>query len=881
LPQSAYQRAHDDLLDVYARASAVLGNAAAQRACTREAFLIVFWSVVDRVRNAFESRPAQRHTRRPSMLGDLAQDVRFGVRALLRRPGFAMIATVVLGLGIGANVAIFTLADRLFLRAPPAIVDPQSLVRVFRSWGVPGVGGSLSYPDYLEYRDGATKLSGLAAFAGPLAATARMGAAPEPVQVQPVTADYFSVLGVRPATGRFFLTEENRTPDTHPVAVVSWRFWQDRLRGDAAAIGSELLLNGHSFTIVGVAPREFQGLTPGQPVPQVYIPILMRNAIQPVTGTAWRERVPNERETWLSAVGRLVPGAAHEAVETELAAIKARIVAAYDEDESETVLVTREFRWLPSTRTSLASLTRILLVSVGLLLAIATANVAILLLARASTRDREMGIRSAIGAGRGRIARLMLAESTLLGIAGCALGLLISVFAARVAAALLPITLAAPALPDARVLLFAAGISLITALLVGVAPAWRASRTDVVRMIQGRDRRAGGSRTRDALVVLQVALSLVLVAGATLFARSLLAARAVDVGFDARGVLLVRVNLRNHGYDAARGRAFLQNAVDRLSALPGVAIATTTGQAPFRGEWSTTLEPWPGVTFAGGRPDLSVGLNVVGPGYFDAMGIPLVRGRGFSPADREGGSPVVIVNETFARIVFGETDALGQTVPLRDGQPPLTIVGIARDATYYELNEEPWTQAYAPVMQLYQPGQRFLIKTSADPMTLVKPVQDALHAIDPDIAFASVETLESVHAEQLARYRASAQLVGLSGIIALVLAGAGLYGVMAYRVAQRRREIGLRVALGASRGTLARDIVGRGLRLTVIGIALGLAGSLLLGRFVESMLFGVQSRDPVAFIAAPLVLLVAGVAALLVPARRAMRVDPMTAMRTE
>jgi len=815
------------------------------------------------------------------MLRDFAQDFRFGVRALMRRPGFALIATLVLGLGIGANVAIFTLADRLFLRAPPAIADPQSLVRVFRSWGDPNLGGSLSYADYLDFRDGAGTLSGLAAYGGPLAATARIGSAPEPVQLLPVTADYFGVLGVRPAAGRFFLPEENRTPDTHPVAVVSWRFWQDRLGGDSDAIGGDILLNGHRFTIVGVAPRKFQGLTPGQPNPHAYIPILMRNAIEPVSHTAWRERVPGLRDHWLSAVGRPTSGASMEAVQAELAVLKARIQAQTNQDSTETVLVTREFRWIPSTRASLANLTRILLVSVGLLLAIAASNVAILLLARASTRDREMGIRSAIGAGRGRIARLMLAESTLLGVAGCALGLLISVFAARVAAALLPVTLEATALPDRRVLLFAACISLLTALLVGVAPAWRAARTDVVRMIQGRDRHAGGSRTRDALVVMQVALSLVLVAGATLFARSLLAARAVDLGFDERGVLLVRLNLRNHGYDAERGRAFIQDAIDRLGALPGVAIATTTGQAPFRGEWSTTLEPWPGVTFAGGRTDLSVGLNVVSPGYFEAMGIPLLRGRAFSSADRKGGPPVVIVNETFARIVFGDADALGQTVPLRDGQTPLTIVGIARDATYYELNEEQWTQAYAPVMQLYQPGQRFLIKTSADPATLVGPVQDALHAIDPDLAFASVETLESVHAEQLVRYRASAQLVGLSGIIALLLAGAGLYGVMAYRVAQRRREIGLRVALGASRGTLAADILGRGLRLTAIGIALGLAASLLLGRFVESMLFGVQARDPVAFIAAPLVLLAAGVAAMLVPARRAMRVDPMTAMRAE
>jgi predicted permease len=507
--------------------------------------------------------------------------------------------------------------------------------------------------------------------------------------------------------------------------------------------------------------------------------------------------------------------------------------------------------------------------------------VAILQIARASARDRELGIRAALGAGRARIARQLLAESLVLGIAGCVLGVALSTVAARVAAAWLPVAIRVAALPDARALLFALIIALVAAVLVGIAPAVRGAAPDVLGLIQGRDRHAGGGRVRDGLVVLQVALSLVLVAGAVMFARSLLAARSIDAGFDDRGVLIVGVNLANHGYDAERGRPFLREAIDRVSALPGVAVASITRQVPFRGDWTSDLTEWPGADFAGGRDTLTVGLNVVAPGYFEGMGIPVLRGRAFAPSDDDGAAPVVVVNETFAREAFGDVDPLGLTVHMGDDRPPMLIAGIVRDAKYYRLDEEPWPQVYAPIQQFYLARVHFLIRTAGDAAALAGPVQQVLLGIDPDLAFEPVETLSDIRAGQVARFRTAAHLVGLTGFIALLLACAGLYGVMAWRVSRRTRELGLRMALGATRRALAADVLRNGLRLAAAGVLIGLAASLLLGRLIEGMLYGVHPRDPVSLLVAPVLLVAVAAASLLVPARRAMRVDPLIAMRAD
>jgi putative ABC transport system permease protein len=355
----------------------------------------------------------------------------------------------------------------------------------------------------------------------------------------------------------------------------------------------------------------------------------------------------------------------------------------------------------------------------------------------------------------------------------------------------------------------------------------------------------------------------------------------VNVGFDDRGVLFVGVDLRNHGYDNARGRLFVNEAVQRIERLPGVSIATVTRQIPFRGDWSGDVRPWEGDTFADGRDMLTVGYNVVGPRYFEAMNIPALRGRALDETDREGGRFAIVVNETFARLAFPDGDAIGRMIPLRSDQPDALIVGVARDATYYQLAEDTWAQVYSAFGQIYVPDVKFMVKTPGDPAALAPAVQQVILGIDGDVAITTTETLEAVHAEQTARYRASASVVGLSGIIALLLASAGLYGVMAFRVSRRTREIGVRMALGATRGAVAGNVLRHSLVLVVAGSAIGLAGAIILGRFVAGMVFGVPARDPVSLVTAPAVLIVVSAIAAVMPARRAAGIDPVRAIRVE
>jgi predicted permease len=387
---------------------------------------------------------------------------------------------------------------------------------------------------------------------------------------------------------------------------------------------------------------------------------------------------------------------------------------------------------------------------------------------------------------------------------------------------------------------------------------------------------------QDALVVVQVALTLVLVAGAVLFTRSLMAARTRDVGFDTKNVLLVSVNVRNHGYDTDRMRAFLRTASDRVAAVPGVERASTTRMVPFQGDWTTELQPPAGAAVNAGADAVVVGLNVVLPGYFEAMGVRLENGRGIDASDDDRADPVAVVNRHLADAFWPGKDPVGQLLYLRgEDQPPYRVVGVAHDATYYRLGEDPQYQVYGSALQSTSPDITFVLKTVGDPLVLARPVQAALHAIDPDLAFSEVRTLQHVFDEEIGRFRIAAQLVSLFGILALVLASAGLYAAISYLVTRRTREIGIRMALGATRRRVARGVLRRGLGLASIGAVLGLAGSLALAQAVRGFVFGVEPRDPVTFLVAPLLLLAVAVLATLVPARRAMAVDPMNSIRAD
>ncbi len=876
-----------------------LGEGAARRRLWREAAALVAWRMglaFRRARPGRATRPSAhgdggRDTadgRMTTMGRDFLQDLRYGVRTLLRRPAFAVTAVLVLGVGIGAPTTVLTLVERIFFERPAHVAEPHRLVRLWRSWGPGQAGGSLQHPDYRYYRANASTLDGLAAFGGDLTASYTLdGVRFDQLQATFVSDNWFDVLGVEPHLGRTFRPEENAEPGTHPAAVVSHAFWQGALGGDPDALGRSVTVNGIPLTVVGVAPSGFRGLSPFSDGPDVWAPIAMFGALTRAARTSWWERLPNNRTSWLSVVGRLAPGMTFEAARSNLEALSASLTYP-EKPEEEAVLVTRETLYRPGQASTLSTLFGVLLGAVLIVAAIATANVAVLLLSRATTRGREMGIRAALGAGRNRIFRQLLAESLVLGVAGGAVGVGLAFAFSDAAASLLPFPFVGTFTPDLRVLLAAVGLSLVTAVLAGLAPALHGARADVAPTMEGTRLVEGRSRLRDGLVVAQVALSLVLVAGAFLFARSFWTASTQELGFATDDRLIVQVDLQARGYTEEDGHAFVPRALDRLGGLAGVRAVTTTRQIPFQGDWSTdfVLPDGPGPDTEDGV--LWVGLNTVSPGYFDVMDVAIVRGRAIGPQDGPSSAPVMVVNETLARRLWpdhspsasGAQDPLGRTLQLFDDRS-FTVVGVAADATYYELGEEPTTQAWGSVLQVYDPLVHFVVHTEVPAAELAGPVQAALRELDPNLAFGWVSSLDAVFEEVTARYQVSAALMSLFGFLALVLATAGLYGVVSFLVARRTREIGVRMALGANRARVAREVLGSGLLLAGVGVILGLGGALVLRRLTESLLFGVTPEDPWVLAAAASVLVAVAALASLGPARRATRVDPSEALRAE
>ncbi|GMV06508.1 MAG: hypothetical protein AMXMBFR53_27840 [Gemmatimonadota bacterium] len=812
---------------------------------------------------------------------DLLRDLRFGLRTLTRQPGFTLAAVAIMGLGIGAPTTVLTMVSRIFFDAPPGVSEPHRLVRVWRSWAPGQGGGSLQHPDFVYYRENVTALQGLAAWGGSRVASYTLdGSNPDQLDVLSVSDNYFDVLGVSPARGRFFTREENREPGAVAVAVISDGFWRRALAGDPDAVGRSLVMNGITFTVVGVAPPRFRGLSAFSDGPDAWIPLAMYGALSSTGDEAWWARVENSRSNWLSVVGRLGDGVTFEAAGDNLQALSASL-SYPDRQEGEGVLLSRQALYSPSQSATLSTLSRMLLGVVLMVLAIATANVAVLLLSRSSTRGREMGIRRAMGAGRARLFRQLLAETLLLGAGGGVLGVVLAYAFSDAAASLLPYSFVTTFVPDARVLAAAVALSLLTSVAAGLAPALHATRSDVSRSLEGNRTATGRGRARGALVVTQVALSLVLVSGAVLFTRSFWSARTQDLGFETGNRLVVAVDLRALGYSADEGKSFIARGLERLRALPGVTGVATTRMIPFRGDWSSDIDPPPGALPNTEDGKIWVGMNTVSDGYFDVMGVDILRGRAIGVEDGPAGSPSVVLNETLEALLWPDQDGLGQTVSF-GAEREFTVVGIARDATYYELGEAPTTQAYASVGQIYQPDISFVLRTRGDPTDWIEPTQAALRGLDPSLAFGWVTTLDAVFGDVTARYQVSAVLVGLFGALALILAAAGLYAVAAFAVAQRTREIGVRMALGADRGRIAREVLRAGLRLSGAGLVLGLAVTLLLRRLTAALLFGtVHADDPWALVGGCTILAAVVTLASLGPARRATRVDPLEAIRAD
>jgi predicted permease len=815
----------------------------------------------------------------------LFQDLRYGLRMLLKSPGFTVVAVVSLALGIGVNTAIFSFVNALLIRPVPVVREQASVV-----W----LRAPSSYPDYLDYREQARSFDGMAAITGTREFSLTRGVEPELIKGEYVTANYFDVLGVGARLGRTFVDDEGRTPT--PVVVLSHHLWRTRFDSDAGIVGRQISLNGLGFTVVGIAPEKFAGTEAGLNR-ELWVPISMEPLLNPPVAARLEESNGKDslhwRDShWLAVVARLKAGVSREQAGAELTGIAQRVAETNgDRVNAETLRRVQLLRMSggmdPGDREEALPIAGLVIAVVALVLLVACANIAGLLLARAAVRRRETAIRQALGASRTRLIRQWLTESVLLGVVGGAGGLLLALWANDLLVSYAQATpLASLDLGlDYRVLTFTLCVSVAAGVVFGLAPALQASRLDIVTALKTEDAlaRAGSrrSRLRAAFVMAQVTLSVVLLVGAGLFIRSLQSAHTIDPGFRVERALTVPVNLGLLRYKAAEGRAFYRELLTRVEAQPGVERAslvrfTQLGFSFAQGQVVAEGHARPG------EEGVSTGFNVVGPRYFQTMGTPLVRGRDFREDDRDGAPGVVVINETLAEMLWPGEDALGKRVSFEGGAGPfLEVVGVARDGKYRSLGERPRPYVYQPLLQSYEPKMTLVVRTTGDPLSVAGAVREQLRALDSNLPVADVKTLDEQFDLSLLPARLAAWTLGGFGLLALALAAIGIYGVVSYSVAQRSREIGIRMALGARAPDVLRLVLGEGLLVIGVGLGVGLLLAVAATRVVAGFLYGVGATDPLTFAGVPLLLGAVALAASYVPARRATRVDPMVALRHE
>jgi predicted permease len=818
----------------------------------------------------------------------LLKDARYGLRMLLRSPGFTIVALLSLALGIGANTAIFSMVSA-FLFAPLPVDRPAELVSIFTTDAKnpgPLPTSHLNYIDYREKNEVFTDVLGYT-FAG--VSLSGGGGESKQLFAEVVSGNYFDVLGVRFEHGRAFLPDEDKTPGTHPVVVLSYAAWQREFGGDLSIIGKTISLNRHDFGVIGVAPKDFTGTDLGGG-PDLWVPMIMHEQIQP--GFDWYN---TRRGLFLVMIGRLKPGVNVSKAQAALTTLGSQLEQEYRKDNEG-----RNVRLVPlltarkdPTGDGQVMLTSSALMGVAfIVLLIACANVTNLLLARAMRRRREIAIRLALGASRFRLIRQLMTESLLLGLAGGGLGFLVAFWSKDILGSLVPFNFGPNQQIleiDARVLIFAFVISVLSGVLFGLAPSLQASKSDLVPTLKGEITMPVGSRgfkfnLRKTLVVVQVGLSLFALITAGLFVRSLQKAQGVNPGFNAANVVLMEFDLGREGYTEAQGRNFHHQVAERIRALPGVLGATVARDRPFGGGFARSVfiegqEPPPG-----GRGVL-VQTNHIAPGFFDTLGIPLLRGRDFAETDSQQSPKAMIINEAMANRFWPDQDPIDKRLKLFGDQDYRQVVGIVADSKYNSLTEPRRPFMYIPLMQEYAPQVNLHVRTSGDSKGMVAALRGEVQAIDPSLSVLNVQTLTDRVHQSLGGERTQATLLGTGGAMALLLAAIGLYGVMSYSVAQRTREIGIRMALGASRGNVMGLVLKQGVTLVSAGIVLGLGAAFvvtrLLASFLAGLLFGVSAADPITFVGTSAVLLVVALLASYVPARRATKVDPIIALRYE
>jgi predicted permease len=817
------------------------------------------------------------------------QDVRYAIRGFENSSGLTFVAIAVLAIGIGANTAIFTLVNAALLRGLPGVEDPAHLVHLQRTRN--GRPTNSSYPDYIDYRDNSQTLEGVAAHcATPL--TFQTGTT-ERVRGDLVTGNYFSVLGTKAAAGRLITEADDGEPGRSPVAVLSHAFWLRAFSGSTDILGQTIRLNNHEFTVIGVADRNFLGTEKGTAF-DVWIPIKMQVEAMPRTlGRHWF----NERASgWLTLFGRLRDGLSLDRAQAELSTQAKRLEEAYpDLHSGGGILVLAGVGLSFSDRDELRGFLGLLAAAVVLLLLIACTNVANLLLVRATVRRREIAVRLALGATRGRLIRQLLTEGLLLSLAGGALGVLLAPWAASLIMAFQQPGYALRGMDislDGRVLLFSLLLSILTGAVFGLAPALQASKTDLVGSLKDGAPGSGVRKTRlqGILVVAQVALSLLLLIGAGLAVRTMQRVLTMDHGFDSNNLVLMSMDLTIQNYSEAKGRAFYEELLKRLESLPDIESASLAKTVPPN-DWSDRLNVFlpgeaPPLEVLRVRDDLGlrVDANRIAPDFFRTLGIPLISGREFSDADRVGSPPVAIINEKLAARLWPGESAVGKMLLVqywRDPRPPVEIVGVAANSKYRSLLEDIPMLICLPELQAYDGRATVVARARANPSSALSTIRAEVAAIDPALPLHSVKTMSEQITGNLWQQRMAAGLIGLFGVVALLLAAIGLYGIIAHWVTLRTREIGIRMALGAQPASVRNVVVRQCLQLALKGIALGLVCSFFLTRLMSSVLYGVSATDPVTFVAASVLLTGVALGSGIVPARRATRVDPMIALRCE
>ncbi len=825
-------------------------------------------------------------------MGGLIQDLRYAARMLKRTPGFTAVVVLTLALGIGANTAIFSLIDALFLKPLP-VEDATRLVEIHQTlaWRRDQLGFTLSYPNYAYLRDNTHVLADLAAHypTAPIHLDNVADAAEkrEPVLLNGsvVTWNYFPLLGLRPIAGRFFLAEEDQVPDKHPVAVISHDLWQTRFTGNPDILGTRIRLNGVAFEVVGVMPIGFNGAMRGVLKTDVWIPSAMFR-------TGYRYCNAFERSCHIvNLIGRLDDRRTVADAQSEMEVLAGQLAAAYpDVNKGRGVHVTPARGIRLQERADYAHTATLLAATVGLVLLTACANVSGLLLARGARRRREIAVRQALGAGRWRLIRQFLAESVLLSLVGGAAGLVVASWTSDALSAYYGTSYVGGRVNfelglDGVVLGTTLLLSLVTALLFGILPAYQASKPDIVAVLQTEGLTGGSarSRVRDGLIVFQVAVSVVLVVGAGLLVQSVKHLQR-GPGFDVDHIALLRLRPSLVEYDGVRARAFQENVIRRLESLPGVVSVSLAEYPPLPG-WGAPASLW----LPGRRPQppdaaLQSAFNWVGFRYFKTLGIPLLEGREFDDRDRGSAPRAIILSETLARRFWPEPGVVGRTVIVNDREH--VVVGVAKDVQYVTIVEPARPFFYLSYWQRDPTGPATLdsrphIRVAGDPRAMLPSIRRAITAVDPDVPIGEEQPLAERVAAAFRTVRGASTMLFWLGGLAMFLSMMGLYAVLAFTVSQRTREIAIRMALGATHGRVARLVVRQGAVLAGLGAALGLIGAFAAVRSLSTLMFGIQPHDPLTMAAAASLLMAVSLAASYLPARRATRVDSLAALRYE